>query len=76
MASWLQDMYLQLGFSPKAAKLLIKKHALDSPERLRVLTDKNVDGICNVMRKPGSKNVNGMPNRGQQVSVIAKENLE
>ena len=28
------------------------------------------------MRKPGGKNVNGMPNRGKQVSVIAQENLK
>ena len=26
--------------------------------------------------KPGGKNVDGMPNRGQQVSAIAQENLE
>ena len=36
----------------------------------------NVDDICNVMRKPGGKNVNGIPNRWQQASVIAQENLK
>ena len=56
--------------------MLIKEQGLDSPKRLQVLTDKNVDNICNVMRKPCDKNANGMPNRGQQVSVIAKENLK
>ena len=65
MASWLQDMYIWLGFSPEAAMLLIREQGLDSPERLRVLTDNNVNGICNVMRKPGSKNVDGTPDRGQ-----------
>ena len=73
---WLQDMYLWLRFSPEAARLLIREHGLDSPDSLRVLTDKNVDDICNVMREPGSKNSDGTPNRGQQVSVIAKENLK
>ena len=63
-------MYTQLGFSPKIAKLLIREQGLDSPDRLRVLTDKNVDDTNNVMREPGSKNVNGMPNREQQVSVM------
>ena len=62
MALKLQDMYIQLG--------------LDSPERLRVLSDKNDNDICNVVRKPGSKNANGMPNKGQQISVIAQENLK
>ena len=43
MASTLQDMYTQLGFSPKDAKLLIREQGLDSPDRLRALTDKNVE---------------------------------
>ena len=76
MALLLQDMYIWLGFSPNAAKLLIRKQGLDSSERLRVLTNKNVHDICNVMRKLGGKNVNGMPNRGQHVSVIDQENLK
>ena len=58
MASWHQNMHLQLGFSPKAAKLLIREQGLDSSERLRVLTDKNVDDICSVVRKPDGKNTN------------------
>ena len=56
MASWLQDMYLQLRLSPKAARLLVREQGLDSPDRLRVITDKNVLNICNVVRKPGGKN--------------------
>ena len=69
-------MYLQLGFNSEAARLLIREQGLDSPERLEVLTDKNINDICNVMRKPGSKNADGTPNRGQQVSVIAYVNLK
>ena len=69
-------MYIWLGFSPKAAKLLIREQGLDSPERLRVLTDKNVDYICYVMRKLGSKNADEMPNIGQKVSFITQENLK
>ena len=47
--------------------MLIREQGLDSPERLIVLMDKNVNNICNVVRKPGSKNANVMPDRGQQV---------
>ena len=65
-----------LRFSSGAAKFLFIEQGLDSSERLRVLTDKNVDDICNVMRKPGSKNDDRTPIRGQQVSVIAQENLK
>ena len=76
MASCLQDMYIKLGFSLKAAKLLVTEQQLDSPDRLRVLTKKNVINICNIVRKPGSKNANGTCDRGQQVTVIAQENLK
>ena len=76
MAFCLQDMYLQLRFSPEAAMLLVKEQGLDSPDGLRLLKDKIVDDICNVMRKRGGKNANRTPNRGQQVSFIAQENLK
>ena len=65
-------MFLQFGFSPKAAKLLIREQGLDSSERQRVLTDKHVDYISNVMRKPVGKNANRMPDKGQYVSVIVQ----
>ena len=76
MALWLQDMYLQLKFSPKAARLHIREQGLDSPESFRVLTEKNVNDICNVMRKPSDKNADRTPNIGQQVSVMVQENLK
>ena len=34
MALWLQYKYIRLGFSPEAAKLLIREQGLDSPGRL------------------------------------------
>ena len=55
VASWLQDMCLQLRFSSESARLLVEEQQIDSP-------DKNVNYICNVMRKPGGKNANGTPN--------------
>ena len=56
--------------------MLIREQGLDSPERLRVLTDKNINDICNVMRKPGTTNANRMPYIRQQVLVIVHENLK
>ena len=76
MASCLQDMYLWLVFSPEAAKLLKRKQGLDSPDRLQVLTDKIIDVIGNVIRKPGFKNADKVPYRGQHVSIIVQENLK
>ena len=76
MDLWLHSTYLWIGFSSEAARLLVREQGLDSHERLRELTDKSVDDICNVVRKPGSKNTSRMPDRWWQVSVIAKENLK
>ena len=39
-ALWLQDMYIHLGFSLEAAKLLMREQGLDHPERLIFLTDR------------------------------------
>ena len=69
-------MYLWLRFSPKVAQVFVREKVLDSPDRLQFLADNNADDICNVMRKPGGKNVNGLPDRRQQVLVIAQENLK
>ena len=68
-------MYIRLGFSPEAAKLFIREHGLDIPDRLSILTDENFNDICNIVMKTGGKNANGTPDRGQQMSVIAQENL-
>ena len=73
MALCLQDLYLWLGFNPEAARLLVREQGIDSTERLRVLADKIIRNICNVMRELGGKNANGMLNRRQQVSLIAQE---
>ena len=32
--------------------------------------------MCNIMRKPGGKKADGTTTRGQQVSLIAQENLK
>ena len=61
MVLLLQDMYIQLGVSPKAVKLLAREQAYQQ-ERWWHL--------------PGGKNASRTPDRGQQVSVIAQENLK
>ena len=54
----------------------LREQGLDSPDTLRVLMNKNVDDICNAVRKLCGKNANGISNKGQQVSIIAQENLK
>ena len=42
-----------------AARVLVHNQGLDSPDRLRIVTNKNVDNMFNVIRKSGSKSKNG-----------------
>ena len=76
MALRLQVMYLWLRFSSEAARLLIREQGLDGPERLLLFIEKKVDDIYNVVRKPGGKDANGMPDREQYILVIGQENLK
>ena len=64
-------IYVHLAWiQSQSSHVACQQEELDSPEMLRVLTDKNVDDICNVMKKPGGKNADGTSDRGQQVSVM------
>ena len=56
--------YVFVAFSSEAIRLLIRKQGLDSLERIIVLTDKKVNDIHNIVRKPGNKNANGISNTG------------
>ena len=66
----------RLSLVPKQSKFLVREQGLDSPERLRFLTNKTVKYICNDVKKPGGKIADGMPDRGQLVSVISQVNLK
>lgn len=76
IALCLQDMNRWLRLSQEATRLLMREQGLDDPDRLIVLTDKNNDEIYNIVRKPGGKNANIMPDRRQQILVLAQENLK
>ena len=49
---------------------------LNTSDKLQLLTDKNVDGICNVIKKIGIKHAGGTLDKVHQVSVMAQENLK
>ena len=66
MALKLQNMYIRLGFSPEAAKLLVREQGLVNPDGLRVLTNKNVDDICDVMRIQEARIPMGLPIEGSK----------
>ena len=50
------------------------KHSLNNPDCLQVLTDKNVDDTCNVIRKPG-KIKQGVNNPGC-LQVLTDNNVD
>ena len=53
-----------------------QEQCLYSPDRMHALTNKNINDICNVIRKSCDKNADRMPDRGQQVSFLVQKNLE
>ena len=69
-------MFLQLRFWHHVTKLLVRIEGLVRQDRLHFHTDKNVDDVFNIIRKPGDKNTDVMLNRGQQDAVIAQKNLK
>ena len=69
MVCKLDAMHVQLGFSHDSARVLVHKQGLNSTYRLRALTNKNVDDICNVTRKPGGKSTNNLPTDGNKYQL-------
>ena len=76
MTLLLQEIYVQLGFSLKATRILFHKQILYILDQLSILSDKNVDDICNVMVKPDGKNAVRTPDRRPQVLVITPKHLK
>ena len=64
MTCKLKAMHVRLGFIHDAARVLVHKQGLDSPDRLRVLSNVSVDDICSIIRKSDGKNANSSPDRG------------
>ena len=58
-----------LGFYYEAASVLVKEQELDSPVGMRDDIDKNVNDICNAVKKPGGNNVNEMPDGANDFSL-------
>ena len=53
----------RLGFSAAAAAAIVNEQAIDSVKELRLLSDKEVENLCKVVRRPGGTIPN--PNAGQ-----------
>ena len=75
-----------LGFTQDVAAMITNVQGVDSIDELKFLNDKEVEGLCNNIRKPGgmmpnpNAGVQGEPamihNPGQGVSAHAENNLK
>ena len=72
----IKEMFLRLGFSQTVAMKLVNDKEIDSPLTLASLSDENTATICNIIRRPGSSVNRKMPDRGNQSSILAANNLK
>ena len=72
----MEEMFLKLGFSQTVAMMLVDDQGISSPWTLSSLSDEDITAICNVMRWPGNLVSGKMPDRGNQISVLAANNLK
>ena len=73
----LQSAYGLIGFSAEATLVVTNTHGIDSMEEIKILTDKEIDNLCKVMRRPGGINpITNVSNLGFQVSLRAENNLK
>lgn len=72
----------RLGFSADAATAVCDQQDIDELDELKVLTDKEVENLCKVVRRPGGTIADPanpgqlIPNPGHQVSMRAENNLK
>ena len=67
----MKEMFLRLGFSHTVAMKLVDDQGIDFPWTLASLSDKDIAAICNVIRRPHGLVSGKMPDRGDQISILA-----
>ena len=72
----MEEMFLRLGFSQTVAMKLVDDQEIFSSKTLASLSDKDIAAICNVIRRPDGLVSGKMPERGNQISILAAKNLK
>ena len=68
---------MRIGFSAETSLVITDAQGIDFMEELDILTDGEIDNICNVIRRPGGINpITNVAGLGIQVSLRAKGNLK
>ena len=76
MAARLCTTLCGLGFTQQAAACIVDQQGFATPEDFATLTDNEVSDVCKVTRRPGGLDVNGDPNAGITVSIVAENDLK
>lgn len=65
-----------LGFTQEAATDIRDVQQVNSLPEIGLLTDKDVENLCKIVRRPGGTNASGTVNPGNSVSLRAETNLK
>ena len=69
-------MLLRLGFSQMVAHKLVDDKGIDTLWTLASLFDEDITTICDVIKRPGGLVSSKMPDRMDQISILAVKNLK
>ena len=73
----LQSDYGWIGFSAEVAVVITETQGIYCMEELDILTDRDIDNLCKVIRRPGGINpITNVADLGLQVPLRAKNNLK
>ena len=69
-------LFGRMGFTNEVSNYLVTDQSLDSLDEIALLTNKDIDNLCSVVRRPGGTIGNNVPNPGLNVSVRAQVNMK
>ena len=72
----IRALFGRMGFTNEVSDYLVTDQSLDSLDEIALLTDKDIDNLCSVVRRPGGTIANNVPNPGLNVSVRAQINMK
>ena len=72
----MEEIFLRLGFSQAVVLKLVDGQGIDSPWTLASLSDEDITIICDIICRPSGLVSGKTPDRGNQISVLAVNNLK
>ena len=72
----MEEMFLRLGFNQIVDMKLVDDQRIDFPQTLASLSDEEIAAICNVIQESGMLVMWKMPDRGNEISVLAARYLK